>query len=65
MADTHFSIKKSENDGKTYTSVTELDREGRLQELARLYGGDVVTETTLRSAAEQLAAAEKYKEAIR
>ena len=30
-------------------------------ELARLYGGDVVTETTLAGAEEQLAAADKYK----
>lgn len=65
MADTHFNIKKSEEGGKTYTRVTELDRQGRLHELARLYGGDVVTDTTLRSAAEQLAAAEKFKETVR
>lgn len=61
MADTHFSISKAEKSGRTYTNVTELDREGRLRELARLYGGDVVTELTLRSAEEQLAAAERFK----
>ena len=64
MADTHFSISKAEKGGRTYTSVTELDREGRLHELARLYGGDIVTELTLKSAEEQLAAAEKYKSAL-
>ena len=41
--------------------MTALDREGRVRELARLYGGDSVTETTLRSAEEQLNAAEAYK----
>lgn len=61
MADTHFSISKAEKAGRTYTTVTPLDREGRLRELARLYGGDKVTETTLRAAAEQLAAAEDFK----
>lgn len=61
MADTHFRIMKQERAGRTYTSVTELDREGRLSELARLYGGDVVTELTLRSAEEQLAAADAFK----
>ncbi len=65
MADIHFSIQKTESGGKTYTKVTELDRQGRLQELARLYGGDVITDTTLRSAAEQLEAAEKFKETVR
>ena len=61
MADTHFRIMKQERAGRTYTSVTELDREGRLSELARLYGGNVVTELTLRSAEEQLAAADAFK----
>lgn len=61
MADTHFSISKAEKNGRTYTSVTELDREGRLRELARLYGGDIITELTLQSAEEQLCAAEAFK----
>ena len=41
--------------------VTPLDREGRIRELARLHGGENVTETTLASAAEQLDAASNYK----
>ena len=61
MADTHFLIEKTERDGRTYTKVTPLEREGRIRELARLNGGDNVTETTLASAAEQLDAAYKYK----
>ncbi len=61
MADTHFSISKAERSGRTYTSVTELDREGRLHELARLYGGDIITELTLQSAEEQLRAADEFK----
>ena len=61
MADTHFSISKAERGGRTYTEVAELDREGRKAELARLTGGDNVTETALRAAEEQLNAAEKFK----
>jgi len=61
MADTHFNIKKAEKAGRTYTSVTELDRDGRLHELARLYGGDIVTELSLGAAEEQLSAAERFK----
>ena len=64
MADTHFLIEKAEHDGRTYTSVSKLDREGRKRELARLHGGDNITENTLVSAAEQLDAAEKYKSHI-
>ena len=61
MADIQFSIRKSESGGKTYTTVTKLDRAGRIGELARLHGGDAVTETTLKSAEEQLRAAEEFK----
>jgi DNA repair protein RecN (Recombination protein N) len=61
MADSHFSISKSIKEGRTYTHVEELDFEGRKRELARLSGGENITETTLRGAEEQLRAAEKYK----
>ena len=64
MADSHYLIAKEERDGRTYTDVTILDREGRQRELARLHGGDHVTATTLASAEEQLKAAEAYKAKI-
>jgi len=54
LADTHLLIAKSERDGRTYTSVTPLDFEGRKRELARIIGGTNITETTLRSAEEML-----------
>jgi len=52
--DNHMLISKSERDGRTYTSVTPLDREGRKQELARIIGGANITEITLKSAEEML-----------
>ena len=61
MADQHYLIRKEERDGRTYTNVFPLDREGRRQELARLHGGDNITETTLLSAEEQLEACERFK----
>lgn len=64
MADTHFSISKAERGGRTFTAVTELDRDGRLRELARLHGGDIVTELSLSSADEQLSAAEAFKKSF-
>lgn len=54
LADTHLLISKSERAGRTFTSVTPLDREGRKQELARIIGGTNITETTLKSAEEML-----------
>jgi DNA repair protein RecN (Recombination protein N) len=61
MADTHFSIAKSQTHGRTFTEVTRLDHSGRQRELARLTGGENITETSLKAAEEQLIAAEKFK----
>ena len=54
LANTHLLIAKSERNGRTYTSVTPLDLEGRKRELARIIGGTNITETTLKSAEEML-----------
>ena len=54
LANTHLLIAKSERDGRTYTTVTPLDLDGRKRELARIIGGTNITETTLKSAEEML-----------
>lgn len=54
LAQTHLLIAKGERDGRTYTTVTPLDLDGRKQELARIIGGTHITETTLKSAEEML-----------
>jgi DNA repair protein RecN (Recombination protein N) len=54
MGDTHMLISKAERQGRTYTTVTPLDRAGRARELARIIGGANITETTLKSAEEML-----------
>ena len=54
MGDTHLLIAKGERNGRTYTTVTPLDLEGRKRELARIIGGANITETTLKSAEEML-----------
>ena len=54
MGDTHLLISKEEIGGRTFTTVTPLEMEGRKRELARIIGGAVITETTLKSAEEML-----------
>ncbi len=61
MADRHYIIEKEERGGRTYTEVRMLEREGRRRELARLHGGEHVTETTLASSEEQLVSADNFK----
>ncbi len=54
VADGHLLIAKTEREGRTFTQVTPLDREGRKREIARIIGGAVITEKTLASAEEML-----------
>ncbi|MDO5444501.1 MAG: DNA repair protein RecN [Eubacteriales bacterium] len=61
MGDSQYLVFKSEHDGRTYTEVSCLDPEGRKNEIARLYGGDNITATTLAAAEEQLEAAKIFK----
>ena len=61
MADVHFSVEKDECDGRTFTNVEALSRERRREELARLTGGNHISETLLHSAEELLQAAECHK----
>ena len=48
---THLYVSKSVTDGRTYTAVEELEEDRRLQELARIMGGDV-TDAALSAARE-------------
>ncbi len=57
QADCHLLIEKTVESGRTVTTVTELDRKGQINEIARLLGGENVTETTLKNAAELIDAA--------
>jgi DNA repair protein RecN (Recombination protein N) len=54
LAQNHLLIAREEHGGRTYTTVTPLDIEGRKRELARIIGGANITETTLKSAEEML-----------
>ncbi len=54
--DAHFRIYKDTDADATYTHVDRLSEAETVAEIARLLGGDTVTETTLESAGELLAA---------
>lgn len=54
MADSHLLISKDVRDGRTFTSVHLLDRNGRIDELARIIGGSEITENTRKSAEDML-----------
>ncbi len=53
-ADTHFEIGKRVDGGRTRTTVRRLDREGRVEELARMLGGEAISDGLRGSAREML-----------
>ena len=48
----HFSISKHVDDGRTKTAIQPLSREDRTKEIARMLGGEKITQTTLDHARE-------------
>ena len=54
MADTQFMIEKHDENDRTVTQVHLLDFEGRVQEIARIMGGENPSELMLRNAREEL-----------
>ena len=54
QADWQWSIAKQSKDGTTVSTVTTLDADARIGEIARMLGGEKITETTLQHAAEML-----------
>ena len=61
MADNHILIEKKTLDGRTETNVTNLDKQGEIDEIARLLGGVKVTEAVKTNAAELKSLAGEYK----
>ena len=61
MADAHYAIEKNVTDGKTKTSITLLNAEQEINELARILGGVEITETVKHNAAEMKELAKSTK----
>ncbi len=61
QADEHILIDKRTTGGRTSTAVTVLDKKGRVDEIARILGGESVTETTIKNAEELIAEAASLK----
>ncbi|MGH0035367.1 MAG: DNA repair protein RecN [Myxococcota bacterium] len=46
LADVHFRVEKRPSRGRTRTTVTRIEGEDRVEEIARMAGGESVTEAT-------------------
>ena len=65
MADNHLMIEKGLDDGRTVTNIFALSEKDSTKELARLLGGDAVTETALSNALEMRKMADDFKKDLR
>jgi DNA repair protein RecN (Recombination protein N) len=54
QAHQHLRVKKSSSDSQTFTEISPLGREQRIEEVARMLGGTEITATTRAHAAEML-----------
>ena len=54
FADNHLFISKSVHDKRTFTQVDSLDEDGRIRELARIVGGEQITDSALNHAKQLL-----------
>ena len=59
LADVHFGIEKWTDGQKTYTGIRKLNEEDSLKELARLLGGDSISDSVMKTARELKKAAEE------
>lgn len=53
-ADNHYLISKKEENGRASTSVTKLDLDGRVAEVARIMGGINITDKLMETAREMI-----------
>ncbi len=61
LADTHLYIEKKAVDNRTETTVTELDDDTRISEIARMMGGENKSESVIQSAREAIAMGKRKK----
>ena len=64
VGDDHILIEKQTGDERTVTEIKPLDFEGRKFEIARILGGDNITETVLKDAEEQLLSAQRGEQSL-
>ncbi|HWI46825.1 MAG TPA: DNA repair protein RecN, partial [Rummeliibacillus sp.] len=64
MADHHYHIQKQEDTNRTFTSLTEIFGNDRIDEISRIMSGAEVTELTFQHAKELIEIADERKKAM-
>ena len=61
MADEHFVIEKTAENGRTTTNIRKMADEESLKELSRMLGGDTITDAVMHNALEMRQMAQSVK----
>ncbi|MFF5995447.1 DNA repair protein RecN [Lysinibacillus sp. KU-BSD001] len=64
MADHHYYIKKQVEHDRTFTTVTEIKGQARIEEVSRMMSGAEITDLTLQHATELIEMAKERKQVI-
>lgn len=54
LGNTHFTVEKKVENNRTFTTIRPLDEQERVNELAKLIGGEMLNQTTLQNARDLL-----------
>ncbi|MCV3740417.1 DNA repair protein RecN [Lentilactobacillus hilgardii] len=65
MSDHHYFIQKKIHDGRTTTTITELNKQDSVNEISRMLSGTTVTKLTKEHASELISMADEEKARIR
>ncbi len=64
LSDCHYFVSKKVENGKTFTEIRTLDKDEKIEEIAKMTSGDEVSDVTLENATEMVAFAELKKQEI-
>lgn len=65
LSDCHYFVSKKVKDSKTFTEIRTLSKCDKIKEIAKMTGGDEISDVTLENASEMVAFAELKKAEIR
>ncbi len=65
LSDNHYFVSKKIKDEKTYTSIRILSKDDKVKEIAKMIGGDDISDVALENAAEMVLLSENKKEEIK
>lgn len=65
LSDNHYFVSKKVEDGKTFTSIRMLNKEDKIKEIAKMVGGDEISDVTIENASEMVEFAENKKKEMK